>query len=133
MSRIPKAPYLQVHGAQLQRHVSQEHEPPHWHVQVVFRIASLRFFRWRLAFDFMVVDFLVVHGPVRHCARIHRPFTPANEPANNPLHSFFIENSQWQELLRSSPGRCNQRTRGRCTPRNSGKEHFGDACDPCEA
>jgi hypothetical protein len=26
-------------------------------------------------------------------ARIHRPFTPANEPARNPLHSFFNENS----------------------------------------
>jgi len=57
MSRIRKAPYLQVHGAQLQRQVSQEHEPPHWHVSAVFRVASLRFFRWRLGFDFMVMDF----------------------------------------------------------------------------
>jgi hypothetical protein len=46
---------LQAHGEQLQLHVSQEHEPPHWHVAAVFRVAFLRFFRWRLGFDFMVM------------------------------------------------------------------------------
>jgi len=57
MSRIRKAAYLQAHGEQLQLHVSQEHEPPHGHVPAVFRLAVLRFFRWCLAFDFMVMDF----------------------------------------------------------------------------
>ena len=77
MSRIRKTAYLQAHGEQLQLQVSQEHEPPHWHASVVVRLVSLRFFRWFLRFDFMVMDFLVVHGSVRHRCQL----SPAVHPS----------------------------------------------------
>jgi hypothetical protein len=80
-------------GEQLQSPRSHEQELPHWHAAAGFTFV-LRFFGC-LRFDFIVIDLFAFSqcGP-GIIARIHRPFTRANAPAQKPLHSFLGEYSR---------------------------------------